>query len=144
MIAKPDSLQYEPNLNKGYHSKLIENLYSESRNRNKKSGEAIAKQQPQSKKVAKRKSESPQITPKKAKAAVEESQPFDSYAFSMNLINGQIDASEDKNTKEKYVLFVGNLPYDVSREQLEDHFRKAGEFLLLLFLFCYINRKRSY
>ncbi|KAK3607787.1 hypothetical protein CHS0354_031286 [Potamilus streckersoni] len=27
---------------------------------------------------------------------------------------------------KRYVLFVGNLPYDVTKEQLEEHFRKTG------------------
>ena len=34
---------------------------------------------------------------------------------------------EEKKTLEtKYVLFIGNLPYSVTKENLEEHFRKTG------------------
>lgn len=35
--------------------------------------------------------------------------------------------SPSKLLPQKYVLFVGNLPYSVTKEQLEEHFRKTGE-----------------
>jgi hypothetical protein len=35
--------------------------------------------------------------------------------------------SPSKLLPQKYVLFVGNLPYAVTKEQLEEHFRKTGE-----------------
>ena len=31
------------------------------------------------------------------------------------------------HSPKKYVLFVGNLPYSVTKEQIEDHFRKTGK-----------------
>lgn len=34
--------------------------------------------------------------------------------------------SPSKLLPQKYVLFVGNLPYSVTKEQLEEHFRKTG------------------
>ncbi|GAB1609399.1 nuclear localization sequence-binding protein-like [Argonauta hians] len=33
---------------------------------------------------------------------------------------------ENKPVKKAYVVFVGNLPYSVTKEQLEEHFRKTG------------------
>lgn len=35
--------------------------------------------------------------------------------------------SPSKLLPQKYVLFVGNLPYTITKEQLEEHFRKTGE-----------------
>ncbi|XP_048730135.2 uncharacterized protein LOC125647495 [Ostrea edulis] len=34
--------------------------------------------------------------------------------------------SPSKLLPQKYVLFVGNLPYTITKEQLEEHFRKTG------------------
>ncbi|KAK3106168.1 hypothetical protein FSP39_014159 [Pinctada imbricata] len=34
--------------------------------------------------------------------------------------------SPSKHMPKNYVLFIGNLPYNVTQEQLEDHFRKTG------------------
>lgn len=34
--------------------------------------------------------------------------------------------SPSKLMPQKYVLFVGNLPYTITKEQLEEHFRKTG------------------
>lgn len=33
---------------------------------------------------------------------------------------------ENKTSETKYVLFIGNLPYSVTKENLEEHFRKTG------------------
>ncbi|XP_005112957.1 uncharacterized RNA-binding protein C365.04c [Aplysia californica] len=140
-IAKPDSLKYEPDLNRGFHSKIIQNLYVDTRRKKKKGGGGGGggekPLQTDSGEAVKRKSDTaenqqqqqPQQQVKKAKAAVvEDSQVFDSYTFSLSLINGQIDTSANEANKDskKYVLFVGNLPYDVTKEQLEEHFRKTG------------------
>ena len=40
-------------------------------------------------------------------------------------VNDNAD-SPSKHLPKNYVLFVGNLPYDVTKEKLEEHFRKTG------------------
>ncbi|XP_041371847.1 uncharacterized RNA-binding protein C365.04c-like [Gigantopelta aegis] len=37
-----------------------------------------------------------------------------------------IKTSPSAHIPKTYVLFIGNLPYDVTRDQLEGHFRKTG------------------
>ena len=37
--------------------------------------------------------------------------------------------SPSKHLPKNYVLFVGNLPYDVTKEKLEEHFRKTGLYI---------------
>ena len=34
--------------------------------------------------------------------------------------------SDQPKIETKYVLFIGNLPYSVTKENLEEHFRKTG------------------
>ena len=36
------------------------------------------------------------------------------------------DTSEKKATPDRFILFVGNLPYDASKEQIEAHFSKIS------------------
>lgn len=43
-----------------------------------------------------------------------------------NPIVSNVNASPSKLVPQKYILFVGNLPSDVTKEQLEEHFRKTG------------------
>ncbi|KAH9512744.1 RNA-binding protein 34 [Bulinus truncatus] len=124
-IARPDSLKYEPDYNKGSHNKLMQNLYTETSKKKKKKNEK------KSAETQKRKSTSDgeQDNAKKPKAEEKESEITDLYKFSLNLINGDVDTSKTtttKDSKNKYVLFIGNLPYDITREQLEEHFRKTG------------------
>ncbi|CAG5114868.1 unnamed protein product [Candidula unifasciata] len=131
-IAKPDSLKYEPDFNKGFHNKIMQNLYTDTskKKKNKQNKELGGESLPKSNK---RKTISPPATsePENAKRLKEseENEAFDSYKFSLNLINGEVDVtkhSSSKDSKNKYVLFIGNLPYNITREQLEEHFRKTG------------------
>lgn len=36
---------------------------------------------------------------------------------------------DQTHMSKRYVLFIGNLPYDITKEQLEEHFRKTSEYL---------------
>ena len=36
-------------------------------------------------------------------------------------------SKNNKPVKKAYVVFVGNLPFEVTKEQLEEHFRKTGK-----------------
>ena len=128
-IAKPDSLKYEPNLNRGFHSKIIESLYKDTSNKNKKSTDRAQHNSPSKNK---RKNNAPEKgSPKKTKINSEETPAFDSYSFSLKLINGQDSSETAKDSNKKYVLFIGNLPFDVTREQLEEHFRISRKFFSL-------------
>lgn len=121
-IAKPDSLKYEPDFHRGFHSKIMQNLYTDtSKKKKKKNSRAEA----QKRKLSASNDE--QESGKKLKT--EDNEVLDLYKFSLNLINGDVDTSKSaasKDSKNKYVLFIGNLPYDITREQLEEHFRKTG------------------
>ncbi|CAL1532993.1 unnamed protein product [Lymnaea stagnalis] len=123
-IAKPDSLKYEPDFNRGFHSKIMQNLYTDT---SKKKRKKNSRQETQKRKSMSA-SNDEQESGKKLKPG-EESEVLDLYKFSLNLINGDVDTSKSatsKDSKNKYVLFIGNLPFDITREQLEDHFRKTG------------------
>lgn len=132
-IAKPDSLKYEPDFNKGFHNKIMQNLFTDtSKKKKNKQNKELGVSLP---KPNKRKPITPSAAnePDNAKRIKEgeENEAFDSYKFSLNLINGEVDVSKhssSKDSKNKYVLFIGNLPYDINREQLEEHFRKTGKF----------------
>ncbi|XP_069121465.1 uncharacterized protein [Argopecten irradians] len=41
------------------------------------------------------------------------------------------EQTSSKHMPKAYVLFVGNLPYNISKEQLEEHFRKTGGVKLI-------------
>ena len=43
-----------------------------------------------------------------------------------------------KRKKKYYVLFVGNLPYDVTKEDLQEHFKRTGTMKPVL-AFCVRN-----
>ncbi|KAI8772410.1 NOP6 [Biomphalaria glabrata] len=124
-IAKPDSLKYEHDYNRGFHTKVMQNLFIESPKKKGKNGKRPTSE------ARKRKSSTlgeEQEGAKKSKAEGE-GEIMDLYKFSLNLINGEVDTSKahsSKDSKNKYVLFIGNLPYDITREQLEEHFRKTG------------------
>jgi len=125
-IAKPDSLKYEPNLNRGFHSKIIENLYKDTSNKNKKSTDGSKAQHNSPSKNKRKNTSTEKASPKKMKVHSEENPAFDSSSFSLKLINGQDDSTKTESAKDsnkKYVLFIGNLPFDVTKEQLEEHFR---------------------
>lgn len=142
-ITKPDSLKYEPDFSKGFHTKLMQNIFDDSSKKRSRKGD---KQLSESfTKSTKRKHATSSAahepeTAKKTKSA-EAEEVFDSYKFSLNLINGDVDISKNaggKGSKNKYVLFIGNLPYDITREQLEEHFRKTGLCgLVLNVLMCH-------
>jgi len=124
-IAKPDSLNYQPNLNRGFHSKVIQSL-----SKPKKNHRENAKSKPQFNSEKKKSDSSEELKIKKPKPAPSEdsTEVFDSYSFSMQLINGDVDSfkSTEVTESKKYVLFISNLPYNVTKEQLEEHFRKTG------------------
>ncbi|KAK3795745.1 hypothetical protein RRG08_008369, partial [Elysia crispata] len=133
-IAKPDSLKYEHNVSKGFNSKVMQtlNINTPSKSTKKKSGQQRNARHVGSGNTVKRKSsESQQQAPiSPCKKTKPETQPevFDSYKFSLELINGEMNVPKETTSKDskKYVLFIGNLPYDITREQLEEHFRKTG------------------
>ncbi|GFS13353.1 eukaryotic translation initiation factor 4H [Elysia marginata] len=134
-IAKPDSLKYEPNINKGFKPKVMQSLNINTPNKNKrKSGQPrppaneITPGNPAKRKSSDVQQQVPSSPSKKPKPS-SEPEVFDSYKFSLELINGEVSVPKDmsgKDSKNKYVLFIGNLPYDITREQLEEHFRKTG------------------
>lgn len=37
---------------------------------------------------------------------------------------------DQTHMSKRYVLFIGNLPYDITKEQLEEHFRKTSEYFI--------------
>ena len=110
------------------------NINTPSKSTKKKSGQQRNARDVGSGNTVKRKSsESQQQAPiSPCKKTKPETQPevFDSYKFSLELINGEMNVPKETTSKDskKYVLFIGNLPYDITREQLEEHFRKTGEF----------------
>ncbi|XP_059149889.1 uncharacterized protein LOC131936826 [Physella acuta] len=117
-IAKPDSLKYEPDY-RGFHSKIMQNLYTNTSTKKKR----------KQTEASKRKANAGAEQDIKKQKTDEGNEALDLYKFSLNLINGDVDTSKSaasKDSKDKYVLFIGNLPYDVTREQLEEHFRKTG------------------
>uniref|UniRef100_A0A0B6Z6H9 RRM domain-containing protein n=2 Tax=Arion vulgaris TaxID=1028688 RepID=A0A0B6Z6H9_9EUPU len=132
-ISKPDSLKYEPDFNRGFHNKIMQNLFTDT-SKKKKNKQHKELNESLTKSV-KRKPTSPlaitePVNAKKIKNdSADINEVFDSYKFSMKLINGDVDVSKNaagKDSKNKYVLFIGNLPFDITREQLEEHFRKTG------------------
>lgn len=134
-IAKPDSLKYEHDMSKGFSTKVMQslNINYPNRSNKKKSEQHKPAQQAASANPAKRKSSDSQqqtpTSPGKKPKSPHEPEVFDSYKFSLELINGEVKVPQEtagKDSKNKYVLFIGNLPYDITREQLEDHFRKTG------------------
>lgn len=59
----------------------------------------------------------------------------------------QTDDSKDKSDtktsqkkkKKAYILFVGNLPYTVTAEEIREHFSKTGSFHLTSKLCCFLK-----
>ncbi|RUS74648.1 hypothetical protein EGW08_017581 [Elysia chlorotica] len=135
-IAKPDSLKYEHNASKGFNSKIMQtlNINTPSKSAKKRSApQTPAKDTALSHATTKRKSSESQqpaasVSPSKKTKPEPQPEVFDSYKFSLGLINGEVDPKKQKDVKDpkKYVLFIGNLPFDITREQLEEHFRKTG------------------
>ena len=134
-IAKPDSLKYEHSDSKGFSTKVMQSLNINMPSKSKKKSlPQRPTREPASANTSKRKSsELPQqipASPSKKPKPPPQPEVFDSYKFSLELINGEVSVPKEttgKDSKNKYVLFIGNLPYDITREQLEEHFRKTGE-----------------
>ncbi|GFO00485.1 RNA-binding protein 34 [Plakobranchus ocellatus] len=132
-ISKPDSLKYEHNISKGFTSKVMQNLNINTPSKNKKKSRPQRPQDSTSTNTNKRKTSGAQQdspgSPSKKPKPPPQPEVFDSYKFSLELINGEVNVPKEtsgKDSKNKYVLFIGNLPYDITREQLEEHFRKTG------------------
>lgn len=52
-------------------------------------------------------------------------------------------SKHNKPVKKAYVVFVGNLPYAVTKEQLEEHFRKTGKVFIPMYIFYIIYMKQK-
>lgn len=35
--------------------------------------------------------------------------------------------SEENKPKKKYIVFLGNLPFDITKEEIEDHFKSISK-----------------
>lgn len=63
--------------------------------------------------------------PKEKAQSVEKSSPPEPHGF-RSFNTAETEMTPSVHSPKKYVLFVGNLPYSVTKEQVEDHFRKTG------------------
>lgn len=63
--------------------------------------------------------------PKEKAQSVEASPPAQVQGL-RNFNTAETEMTPSVHSPKKYVLFVGNLPYSVTKEQVEDHFRKTG------------------
>lgn len=63
--------------------------------------------------------------PKEKAQSVEKSSPPESHGV-RSFNTAETEMTPSVHSPKKYVLFVGNLPYSVTKEQVEDHFRKTG------------------
>ena len=141
-ISKPDSLKYLPNLNQGFHARVIQSLCQESSLKNKKSAEK-GKSENSASCCKRTKTNVTEKTNSVKKTKIdlqsEENKGFDSYTFSLALINAQDNSSGAeiaKDTQKKYVLSISNLPNDITKEQLEEHFRISRKLRVELLAFC--------
>ena len=72
--------------------------------------------------------------PKEKAQSVEKSSPPELHGV-RSFNTAETEMTPSVHSPKKYVLFVGNLPYSVTKEQVEDHFRKTGKVVLqLMFL----------
>ena len=62
----------------------------------------------------------------------DEKPPLPEVTVVRSFNTAETEMSPSVHSPKKYVLFVGNLPYSVTKEQIEDHFRKTGECILCL------------
>ncbi|XP_014785255.1 uncharacterized protein LOC106879991 [Octopus bimaculoides] len=76
-------------------------------------------------KAPKKKTKEKKASPSKAKTPSPKTKKSTSDT-SNNVTPDKNFSVDNKPVKKAYVVFVGNLPYSVTKEQLEEHFRKTG------------------
>ena len=62
-----------------------------------------------------------EMTPEK-----EGESPLPEVTLVRSFNTAETEMEPSQHSPKKYVLFVGNLPYTVTREQVEEHFKKTG------------------
>lgn len=148
-LSKKENFQLQPQVvlqkvdsSRGFRSSVLAVPAPESTKKltvpASKAGGQQVKQRPRPK-VQPKQDLVPKHDKKKSKAAVkqepktDEAEPLkmDISEISINA-RGVDNSGASSHIPKSYVLFIGNLPYDVTQEQLMEHFRKTGKKLLSL------------
>lgn len=121
------TLEIKAESSSGFQSKLLLSKKRISPRHTKKPPVAAAatKVAAAGSKTPKKKTKEKKASPSKAKTPSPKAKKSTSDT-SNNVSPDKNFSVDNKPVKKAYVVFVGNLPYNVTKEQLEEHFRKTG------------------